>query len=68
MLQKSILNKPKWGEHKQSLEGYGAPGPTVATTLATSTKNDSPVANFVKSQWKTTKPYRYFEPGQQIQT
>ena len=28
---------------------YGAPGPTVATALATSTKNDIPVANFVNS-------------------
>ena len=57
MLQKSILSESKWGGHKQSLEGEGAPGPTVATALATSTKNDTPVANFVNSRQKTTKPY-----------
>ena len=28
----------------------GAPGPTVATALATSTKNDTPVATFVNSR------------------
>ena len=50
MLQKSILSNPKWREHKQSLGGYGAPGPTAATALATSTKNDTPVANFVNSR------------------
>ena len=30
--------------------GYGAPGSTVATALATSTKNDTSVANFVNSR------------------
>ena len=37
------------GGHEQSLGGEGAPGPTVAA-LATSTKNDTPVANFVNSR------------------
>ena len=41
MLQKSILSKRKWEEHKQKLGGNGAPGPTVATALATSTKIDN---------------------------
>ena len=36
--------------HKQSLGGDVAPGPIAATALATSTKNDTPVANFVNSQ------------------
>ena len=54
------------GGHKQSLGGDGAPGPTVATALATSTKNDTPVADFVKSWQKTTEPY--FEPRLQIRT
>ena len=40
---------------KQSLGGYGPPGPTVATALATSTKNDTPVANFVNSRLKNNK-------------
>ena len=74
MLQKSILNEPKWGAqavvrgrpcpwpHRSD----NTPGPIVATTLAISAKNDSPVANFVNSQEKTTKPY--FEPGLQIRT
>ena len=53
------------GVHKQSLGGYGAPGPTVATALANSTKNDTPVTNFVNSRQKT-KPY--FDPGLQIRT
>ena len=65
MLQKSILSKPKWG-HKQSLGGYGAPGPTVVMALATSTKSDKPVTNFVNSRQKPTQPY--FEHGLQIQT
>ena len=50
MLQKSILNEPKWGGHKQSLGGEGAPGLTVATAMATSTKNDTSVATFVNSR------------------
>ena len=29
--------------------GHGTPGPTVAPALATSTKNDTQVANFVNS-------------------
>ena len=42
-------------DHKQSLVGrelggYSAPGPTVATALAASTKNDTPEANFVNSR------------------
>ena len=41
MLQKSILSKRKWEEHKQKLGRNGAPGPTVATALATSTKIDN---------------------------
>ena len=40
----------KMGGHKQSLGGDGAPGPTVATVQVTSTKNDTPVANFVNSR------------------
>ena len=36
--------------HKQSLQKHGTPGPTVAMALATSTKNDTPVDNFVKSR------------------
>ena len=50
MLQKSILSEPKWEGHKQSLAGDGAPGPTVATALATTAKHDTPVANFVNAQ------------------
>ena len=54
----SLRNAPKkhseWtemGRHKQSLGGGdSAPGTTVATALATSTKNDTPVANFVNSR------------------
>ena len=38
------------GGHKQSFGGDGTPGPTVATELATSTKNDTPMANFVNSR------------------
>ena len=41
---KNILSKPQWKGSKQSLGGYGAPGPTGVTALATSTKNDTPVA------------------------
>ena len=66
MLQKSFLYEPKLGGHKQSLGEDGAPGPTVATSLATSTKNDTPVANFVNSWYKTTKPY--FEQGLKSRT
>ena len=40
------------GGHKQSLGGYSAHGLTVATALATSTKNDTPVANLVNSRKK----------------
>ena len=40
----------KMGGHKQSLEGDGAPGLTVATALVTSTKNDTSEANFVNSR------------------
>ena len=38
------------GGHKQLLGEYGAPGPTVATALATGTKNDPPDANFLNSR------------------
>ena len=62
MLQKSILNELKWG-HKQSLGGDGTP---VAMALATSTKNNTPVANFVNSRQKTTKPN--FEKLLQVRT
>ena len=40
------------GGHMQSLGGYGAPCPTVATALATNIKSDKPVANFVNSSKK----------------
>ena len=55
MLQKSILSKPKWGRGTPAVAGgggYGAPGPTVARTLAISTKNNTPVVNFVNSRKK----------------
>ena len=57
VLEKSILNGPKWGV-QAVVGGNGAPGPTVATApsgptvpmaLATSTKNDTLVANFANS-------------------
>ena len=59
MLQKSILNEPKWGalavvrgggRRPWPLRSDRTPGPTVATAMATSTKNDIPVANFVNSR------------------
>ena len=51
MLQKSILNEPKWGAQAVVRGGGdGTPGPTVATALATTTKNDTSVANFVNSR------------------
>ena len=49
MLQKSIMNEPKWGA-QAVVRGDGAPGLTVATALASSTKNDTSVANFVNSR------------------
>ena len=49
MLQTGILSKPKW-RAQAVVRGDGAPGPTVATALATSTKNDTPVANFMNSR------------------
>ena len=66
MLQKSILSKPKWGGTSSRWEGFGAPGPTVATALATGKKNDTQVANFANSRYKRKKPY--FKPGLPIQT
>ena len=50
MLKKKHSEWIEMGGHKQSLGGDGAPGPTVATALATSTKNDTPVASFVNSR------------------
>ena len=55
---KKHLEWTEMGGHKQSLGGTaswthrsdGTPGPTVATALATSTKNDIPVASFVNSR------------------
>ena len=50
MPQKSILNEPKWGGAQAVVRGGrrpwthhsdGTPGPTLATALATSTKNDT---------------------------
>ena len=56
MLQKSILNEPKWGGgHKQSFVGDGAPGLIVASALATTTKNDHPVGNFVNSRRRVAR-------------
>ena len=55
MIQKSILNEPKWGRHKQSFVGDGAPGLIVATALATTTKNDNPVGNFVNSRRRVAR-------------
>ena len=55
MIQKSILNEPKWGGHKQSFVGDGAPGLIVATALATTTKNDNPVGNFVNSRRRVAR-------------
>ena len=49
MLKKTILNEPKWGAQAVVRRGR-RPWPTVATALATSTKNDTPVANFVNSR------------------
>ena len=50
MLHKSILSKPKWGA-QAVVRGDTAPlDPTVATALATSTKNDTTVTNFVNSR------------------
>ena len=49
MPQKSILSEPKWGA-QAVVRGDGAPGPSVAAALATSTKNDTSVANFVNSR------------------
>ena len=46
---KKLSEWTEMGGPKQSLGEDGAPGPTVATSLATSTKNDTPVANFVNS-------------------
>ena len=50
MLQKVILSKPKWGAQAVVRGGTAPLGPTVATALAASTKNNTPVANFVKSR------------------
>ena len=55
MIQKSILIEPKWGGHKQSFVGDGAPGLIVATALATTTKNDNPVGNFVNSRRRVAR-------------
>ena len=55
MIQKSILNEPKWGGHKQSFVGDGAPGLIIATALATTTKNDNPVGNFVNSRRRVAR-------------
>ena len=38
------------GRRPWPLRSDGTLGPTVATALATSTKNDTPVANFVNSR------------------
>ena len=43
------------GGHKQSFVGEGAPGLIVATTLATTTKNDNPVGNFVNSRRRVAR-------------
>ena len=58
MLNKSILIESEWGAQAVVRGGRrpwphrsdGTPGPTVATALATSTKNDTSVANFVNSR------------------
>ena len=54
------------GGHKQWLGKYGAFGPTVARTLATSTKNYTQVADFVnprkKRQSHTLNQSCKFEP------
>ena len=55
MLQKSILNEPKWGGGKQSFVRDGAPGLILATALATTTKNDNPVGNFVNSRRRVAR-------------
>ena len=63
MLKKRILSKPKRGAQAVVRGGGGtAPlGPTIATALATGTKNDTTVTNFVNLRQKTTKPH--FEQG-----
>ena len=43
------------GGHKQSFVGDGAPGLIVATALATTTKNDNPVGNFVNSRRRVAR-------------
>ena len=49
MLQKAFqVNRNGGGQ--ALVRGYGAPGPTIARALALSTKNDTPVANFVNSR------------------
>ena len=50
MLQNSILSKPKWGAQAVVRGGTAPLGPTVATALATSTKNDTTVTNLVNSR------------------
>ena len=57
MLQNSILIKPKWGTQAVVRGGTAPLGPTVATSLATSTKKNTTVINLVNSRLKTTKPY-----------
>ena len=55
MIQKSILNEPKWGGAQAVVRGDGAPGLIVATALATTTKNDNPVGNFVNSRRRVAR-------------
>ena len=43
------------GGRKQSFVGDGAPGLIVATALATTTKNDHPVGNFVNSRRRVAR-------------
>ena len=43
------------GGHKQSFVGDGASGLIVATALATTTKNDNPVGNFVNSRRRVAR-------------
>ena len=49
MLQKSILNEPKWGA-QAVVRGERRPWPHHSDGTGYSTKNDTPVANFVNSR------------------
>ena len=47
ILHNSILSKTEWGAQADVGRGTAPLGPNVGTALATSTKNDTTVTNFV---------------------